>query len=350
MSPYIALAIAILMLAGNAFFVAVEFGLIAARRSNIELMAASGSRPAKITLSAMGNVSIMLAGVQLGVTLCSLILGAVGEPLFAHILEIPLQSLDIPPTIIHTAAFVIALSFMTYMHVVIGEMVPKNLSLANPEKIAILLTPILVVLVKISRPIVILLNTIANTCLNVLGVPRQNEIASTFTRDEVAGFIDESKREGLISEDEGYLLTNAIVLHEKTVIKVTIPLSSLVVIGPQTTPREVEKLSAETGFSRFPIISKDGSLTHYIHLKDVLNISHSEHAKPIPKKAMRTIAQISSRSTMRTALSTMQKLNSHLASVTDKNHKVIGVITLEDLLEEFIGEIRDDSKIITNNK
>lgn len=344
MSPTIALILAIFMLAGNAYFVGVEFGLISARRSSIELKAAGGSRSAKITLYAMENIAIMLAGVQLGVTLCSLILGAVGEPLFAHLLEVPFAAIGIPEAAVHSTAFIIALTFMTYMHVVIGEMVPKNLALANPDRTATILTPSLVILVRLTRPVVVSLNAISNIFLSVLGIPPQNEIPSTFTRDEVAGFVEESKREGLITKDEGYLLSNAIDFHEKTIKRLTLPTNSMVVINYKNTPAEVENLSSETGYSRFPIVDDNGIPTHYIHLKDIIDIAKDKHNEPIPAHVKRPLVAISNRSTMRTALAIMQKSESHLACVTNKKRQVEGIITLEDLLEEFVGEIRDDSR------
>lgn len=350
MSFEIALSIALLMLAGNAFFVGAEFGLISARRSSIELKALRGSKAAKITLNAMENISLMLAGAQLGITICSLVLGAVGEPLFAHLLEAPLYALGLSESLIHPVAFILALSTMVYLHVVIGEMVPKNLALANPDKTTILLTPPLVFIVKITRPIVVLLNAIANKTLELVGIKTTKEVASAFTRDEVAGFVEESKREGLLSEDEGELLSNALGLHEKTVTVAMLPTNKLICINYQSTPAEVEKLSAKTGYSRFPILNEQSVPTHYIHLKDILGISNSEHKSPIPKAVMRPLAKISGRATMRTALAIMQRSGTHLASVTDRNSKVIGIIALEDLLEEFVGEIRDDSKIIAKNK
>lgn len=348
MSFEIALAIAVLMLAGNAFFVGAEFGLISARRSSIELMALGGSKPAKITLTAMENITLMLAGAQLGVTVCSLILGAVGEPLFAHLAEGPLISIGVSESMIHPISFIFALSLMVYLHVVLGEMVPKNLALANPDKTALIFTPPLVLIVNIMRPIVVFLNFIANKCIQKVGIDPKNEIASSFTRDEVSGFVEESKREGLIDKNEAILLSKAIDLHEKTVKSVILPLNSLVTINQATTPEQVESLSAKTGYSRFPIISKKGKPTHYIHLKDVINIDSTEYTMPIPEQSKRPLVNISHRATMRTALAIMQKSGAHLAGVTDKNQQIVGIVTLEDLLEEFVGEIRDDSKIITN--
>ena len=144
------LLLAVSMLVGNAFFVGAEFGLVSSRRSNIELEALNGSRAAKITLGAMERVSLMLAGAQLGVTVCSLIFGAVAEPLVAHHLEQPFHTLGLSEGLLHPISFVIALILMTYLHVVLGEMVPKNLALAGPTKAALWLTPPLVFVRRVS--------------------------------------------------------------------------------------------------------------------------------------------------------------------------------------------------------
>lgn len=344
MSIEIALLITIIMLLGNAFFVGAEFGLISARRSSIEPKAANGSRSAKITLHAMEHVSLMLAGAQLGVTLCSLVLGAVGEPLFAHLLEPILHALNAPESMTHPISFIFAISTMVYLHVVIGEMVPKNLALANPDKTALLLTPLLVFLVRITRPVVVGLNALANSFLRLVGVAPQKEIPSTFTRDEVSGFIEESKREGLISKDEGELLTGAMSFHERTIKSVVLPLKGLVIAPYKSTPETIELLAAKTGYSRFPIYDANKNPSSYVHIKDILQISQSNHSNPIPTESLRPLISVSVRTTLKTALAMMQNSGSHLAKVTDKNHKIIGIIALEDLVEEIVGEIRDETK------
>ncbi len=345
MSIGTSLLTALAMLVGNAFFVGAEFGLVSARRSSIELRALNGSRAAKIVLDAMERVSLMLAGAQLGVTLCSLILGAVGEPLFAQLLEAPFAAYGMPAGLLHPVSLALALALMVYFHVVIGEMVPKNLALANPDRAALVLIPPLVFMVRVTRPILLGLNAIANGCVRLLGVNPQREIASTFTRDEVAGFVKESRREGLLSEDEEQLLAGALRFDERTVQSVVLLQDKLVTVTKNaTTPAEVEQLAAKTGFSRFPMRDSKKKLVGYVHLKDMLNIPESKHDEPIPGVAIRPLAEVKERSSLRTTLSSMQRSNSHLAQVVGRGGKIIGVVALEDVLEELVGEIRDDSQ------
>lgn len=344
MSIQASLLIALLMLIGNAFFVAAEFGLVSARRSSIELRALNGSRAARITLDAMERVSLMLAGAQLGVTLCSLILGAVGEPLFAHLLAVPFAAVGMPPAVLYSAALTMALIIMVYLHVVIGEMVPKNLAFANPDRAALLLTPPLAFMVRIGSPAVHALNALANAGLHLFGITPQREIASTFTRDEVAGFVKESRLEGLLSEDEEHLLAGALRFDERMVQSVVLRLDTLVTATLSTTPAEIEQLAASTGYSRFPVSDAQGGLTGYIHLKDMLAIDESKHAMPIPQDSVRALLEVKERSSLRTTLTSMQRSNSHLAKVMGRGGTVLGVVALEDVLEELVGEIRDDSQ------
>ena len=344
MSTQASFLTALFMLLGNAFFVGAEFGLVSARRSSIELRALNGSRAAKITLDAMEHVSLMLAGAQLGVTLCSLILGAVGEPLFARVLEAPFVALAVPTALLHPVSLTLALALMVYLHVVIGEMVPKNLAFANPDRTALLLTPPLAFMVRIASPAVHALNALANAGIGLLGIKPQREIASTFTRDEVAGFVKESRLEGLLSEDEENLLAGALRFDERMVQSVVLRLEDLVSVTPKTTPADIEQLAASTGYSRFPVIDVSGSLTGYIHLKDILDIDDAEHNKPVPRDIIRVLIDVKERSSLRTTLTSMQRSNSHLARVVGRGGNVLGVVALEDVLEELVGEIRDDSQ------
>lgn len=344
MSLEVALMIAIAMLLANAFFVGAEFGLVAARRSSIELMALSGSRAAKVTLKAMEDVSLMLAGAQLGVTLASLILGAVGEPLFAGLLEVPFRAAGLPEAMLHPVSFTLALATMVYLHVVIGEMVPKNLALANPERTALILIPPLAYMIKLTRPVLVAFNGLADLGLIALGTKPQREIASTFTRDEVAGFVQESRREGLLSEDEEHLMAGALLFDERTVQSVLLPLDKLVTVGLEATPDDIEQLAAKTGFSRFPVIGKDGQLSGYVHLKDILGLSEGRYDQPIPTEVVRPLTTVREHASLRTSLSSMQHTNSHLAQVINRSGQVLGVVTLEDVLEELVGVISDGSQ------
>jgi CBS domain containing-hemolysin-like protein len=344
MSVESALLVALAMLLGNAFFVGAEFGLVSARRSSIELRALNGSRRARVTLDAMEHVSLMLAGAQLGVTLCSLVLGAVGEPLFSGLLEAPFAVIGVPEAALHPVSWTLALALMVYAHVVIGEMVPKNLALANPDRAALWLTPVLALMVRVTKPLVVGLNALANGSLRAAGIKPQREIPSTFTRDEVAGFVKESRREGLLSEDEEQLLAGALRFDARTVKSVLLPIEKLVTVAPKATPAEVEALAAQTGFSRFPVKDKRGRLTGYIHLKDILKIPESAQTEPVPVKDIRRLAEVSDRAPLRSTLTAMQRSGSHLAKVMGRSGKTLGVIALEDGLEELVGEIRDDSQ------
>lgn len=338
------LVIALMALMGNAFFVGAEFGLVSARRSNIELQALNGSRAAKVTLGAMEQVSLMLAGAQLGITLCSLIFGAIGEPLFAHLLEEPLHAAGISDALLHPIAFAVALTFMVYLHVVIGEMVPKNLALAGPTKAALWLTPPLVLVVKVAKPAVNSLNAIANACLRLIGVKPKQEIASSFSRDEVAGFVKESHREGLLSKDEEQLLSGALSFDERSISSVLIPTENLVTASFKSTADEIEQLCAETGYSRFPITNSRGEMKGYVHIKDILNMPEAERGQSLPRRYVRQLAEVRPGTSLRRALIIMQQSGAHLAHVIDKHGEAQGIIALEDLLEELVGDIRDETQ------
>lgn len=339
----IGIILIVLLLLGNAFFVGAEFGLVSARRSSIELRALNGSWAAKITLKAMERVSVMLAAAQLGITLCSLGLGALGEPFIAHYLESPLHSIGLPDFLLHPISFIIALVIMTYLHVVFGEMLPKNIALAVSDRTALILVPPLVGVVKILYPVIIGLNAIANGILHLLGVQPKNEVASTFTRDEVAGFVEESHREGLLSEDEEQLLSGSLRFDERTIKSVVLPLETLVTVKTTDTPIQIEQITGKTGFSRFPVENNRGELTGYVHIKDIIEVPKNRRDQKLPRSDIRPLASVSAGTSLRSALAKMQRSGAHLAEVT-KASKTIGVVTLEDVLEELVGEIRDDSQ------
>jgi CBS domain containing-hemolysin-like protein len=343
MSTGQALLLSAFLLAANAFFVGAEFALISARRSAIELRAAGGNRIAKITLGAMERVSLMMAGAQLGITVCSLGLGYLGEPAIAHALEGPFEAVGIPDALVHPAAFALALAIIGYLHVVLGEMVPKNLALAGPDRAALALAPPLTGIVRILHPFIAVLNWIANAVLRAVGVTPKDEVASAFTRDEVAGLVEESRREGLLDRDEERLLVGALTFEERDARAVMIPRERLVVVPPSVTPAEVEEITARTGYSRLPI-EADGRLAGYLHLKDALEIEDVHRNRPIARGWIRPLTTVRATDPLRSVLATMQGTSSHLARVVDENGATLGATALEDVLEELVGEVRDETQ------
>ncbi|WP_101524411.1 hemolysin family protein [Nocardioides houyundeii] len=341
MSDFGSLFVAIVLLAFNAFFVGAEFALISARRSQIEPLAEAGSKMARSTIRAMEHVSMVMAGAQLGITICSLGLGAVGEPAVAHLIEPLLEVAGLPGELLHPIAFVIAMVVVVYLHVVLGEMVPKNIAIAGPERAALLLGPPMVVIITILRPVIAGINKCANGVLRLMRIEPKDEIASTFTREQVAALVEESRGEGMIEAHEYDRLAGALGFTEKTVSSVLMPAESLTTVRRGSTVATVEDLCAATGFSRFPVVADDGELLGYLHIKDVLESDESRRGRAVDDKWIRPFASVRATDPLHGALEGLQRRGAHMGRVISEDGTVLGLVTLEDVLEELVGEIRD---------
>jgi CBS domain containing-hemolysin-like protein len=335
-----ALGLAFALLLGNAFFVGAEFALVSARRTQIEPRADAGSAIAKITLRAMENMSLVIGVNQLGITVCSLVLGAVGEPAVAHLVEPGLHALHVPDGLLHPIAFVIALAIVVYLHVVLGEMIPKNIALAGPDRAALVLGPPIWAIVTVLRPVIVVINACASLVLRPFGVRIMDEVSSTYTREQVAALVEESRGEGLIEPEEYDRLAGALGFTEKPVSTVVMPPESLTTVERGSTVADVEAVCAATGFSRFPVVA-DGALLGYLHIKDVLETDETRRHQVVEDKWIRPFAPVRPDDLLHDALETLQRRGSHMAVVVDEAGTTHGLVTLEDVIEELVGEIRD---------
>ena len=341
MSGGTALAVAAILLLGNAFFVGAEFALVSARRTQIEPMAEGGSRMARTTLKAMENMSLVIGVNQLGITVCSLVLGAVGEPAVAHLVEPVLHAAHVPESFLHPIAFVVALLIVVYLHVVLGELIPKNLALAGPDRVALVLGPPIWGFVTVLRPVIVAINAVAAGILKLFGVKLMDEVSSTYTREEVAALVEESRGEGLIEPEEYNRLAGALGFTEKPVSTVLMPPETLTTVRRGSTAADVEQLCAATGYSRFPVEGDDGELLGYLHIKDVLEVDEARRQRVVEDKWTRPFATVTNDDLLHDALETLQRRGAHMARVIDLDGTTLGLATLEDVIEELVGEIRD---------
>jgi len=335
------LVLGVLLLLGNAFFVGAEFALVSARRTQIEPRAQQGSALARYALRAMEQVSLVMAGAQFGITVCSLGLGAVAEPALAHLIEPVVDGLGLPHGAVHPVAFTIALSLVVYLHVVLGEMVPKNLALAGPERAALVFGAPMILIVTVLKPVVFVLNALANGILRLVKIEPQSEVSSVFTREQVEALVDESRAEGLLDEGEYERLSGALGFTSRTVADVSLPVEGLQTVTRGARATEIEAICAETGFSRFPVVGDDGTLIGYLHIKDVL--SHDTHgrAQVVEDRWIRPFANVRPTDSLVTALQMLQSKGAHMARVVAEDGEVLGIVTLEDVIEVLVGEIRD---------
>lgn len=341
MSTQSALILGAVLLLGNAFFVGAEFALVSARRTQIEPKAQQGSTLARQALRAMEQVSLVMAGAQFGITVCSLGLGAVAEPALAHLLEPLAEQVGLPQGAVHPISFGIALALVVYLHVVLGEMVPKNLALAKPETAALVFGAPMIMIVTALKPIVRLLNATANGVLRLLRIEPQHEISSSFTREQVEAFVDESRAEGLLGQGEYERLSGALGFTSRTVRDVLLPIDSVQMVNRGARATEVEAVCAETGFSRFPVVGDDGSLIGYLHIKDVLGHDPHGRAQVVDDRWIRSFANVRDTDTLVRSLQVLQSQGAHMARVVGASGEVLGIATLEDVIEELVGEIRD---------
>ncbi|WP_367323292.1 hemolysin family protein [Streptomyces sp. HUAS ZL42] len=329
------LAIGALTLLTNAFFVGGEFALISVRRSQIEPRAKEGNKRARMTLWGLEHLSAMLATAQLGITVSSLVLGAVAEPAIAHLLEPGFEAVHLPHGLVHPVAFVIALSAATYLHMLIGEMVPKNIALAAPVPTALLLGPPLVALTRALRPVVFGINAFANTLLKLLRVEPKDEVESVFTDDQLVRMVVDSREAGLLSPADGERLRDALELGTRPVGEILVPAQKMRTVGHTITPAELERTAAAAGYSRFPVTGPNGTLLGYLHIKDTLGVTDRD--QPFPRTALHPITGVRIDTPLDDALTALRADGSHLAAVAGDTGAVLGFVTMEDVLSELVG-------------
>jgi CBS domain containing-hemolysin-like protein len=327
----------------NGFFVGAEFAVISARRAQIEPRADAGSRPAKLTIKGMESVSLLLATAQLGVTICSLLILLIAEPSIHHLLEPLLSGFGWSEGLVSGVSFALTLILVSFLHVVVGEMVPKNISFSIPERAALILVPMLYGLAQVLRPVVWALNATANSILRLFRVEPKDEANSSYTLDQVEDIVEHSTREGALEDFSG-TLTNTFEFTEKQVHDVAVPVEKLISFRETVTPREVEQAVAKYGFSRYPLTDEQDELVGYLHLKDVIDLREDEGDDAFPAKRVRTLISLPATMELEDALASMRRVHAHMAKSFDANGVVRGVLFLEDILEELVGEVNDASQ------
>lgn len=345
MGDILGVLLTVLLLAANAFFVASEFALISARRDRLQALAEQGKTSAVTVIRAGERLSLMLAGAQLGITICSILLGRVGEPAVAHLLEKPFGLFGISDAVLHTVSFFVALAIVVILHVLLGEMVPKNIAIAGPESAAMLLIPPYLLYIRAARPFIAFYNWCANTTLRAFGVEPRDELESAVSTVELSEMIAESVSEGLLDPEEHHRLTRALQTRTRTVADVAMPLDEIHAVqvaaqdtGP--TVGAVEQALTETGYSRFPVVDMFGTFVGYLHIKDVL--PHVNDPDAVLDRAMvRPLPALTAALPLPDALSRLRRSNSHLALVTSPEGAVTAMVALEDLVEDLVGTVRD---------
>ena len=343
MSDWAGLGWLVVLLAVNAFFVGSEFAVISARRSQIEPLAEEGRRSARVALGAMEHATLMLSTTQLGITVASLLILNVSEPAIHHLLEGPLHLVGLPEAATGVIAFVLTLALVTFLHVVFGETIPKNLAFSLPDRAVLVLATPLVFVERVFRPLIHALNGVTNALVRLVGVEPKDEAGSTFTLDEVGTIVATSRREGTLADASG-TLTAAFEFTEKRVADVVVPMAEIVSLPAHATPADLERAVAQSGFSRYVVLDAAGEPAGYLHLKDVLALAEEAVDEVVPAGLLRRLVTMGAGTELEDALATLRRGGQHLARVLGDDGAPLGVLFLEDVIEELVGEVQDATR------
>ncbi|MGE9694674.1 MULTISPECIES: hemolysin family protein [unclassified Streptomyces] len=332
------LLLAAVLILANGFFVGAEFALVSVRRSQIEPLAADSARARRV-LHGLEHLPKMMAAAQFGITLCSLTLGAVAEPTVAHLLEPVFTAAHLPEGLVHPLGYVIALLLVVFLHLVIGEMVPKNLAMAAPEKAALWFGPGLIAFARVCGPVTVFLAACARLVLRAFRVEPKDEVEAVFTSDQLSHLVEDAGQAGLLDAEAQERLEDALELGTRPVTDVLLDRGQLVTVDPAVTPRRIEELTVATGYSRFPVLGAGGVFMGYLHVKDVLDLDEPDRA--VPQRLWHRMITLRAELPLDDALTVMRRAATHLAQVADASGRVLGLVTLEDALELLVGEVTD---------
>ena len=337
--------VAILLLLANGFFVGAEVAITAAagRRAEVERQAAEGRRSAKLAAASMRELSFMLTGAQLGITMASLGLGFVAEPAIAETLEAALADrVGIEGGLLHVISGAIALLLVILFHMVLGEMAPKNIAIVDPVRTLLWVAIPFRFYANSMRSVLWALNATANLVIRAIGISPREELTHAYTHDQIGSMLGELRRLGAISEPQQKLADRALRFATRSVEDVMVPRSAIHSVLSGMTVREIERAAVDTGYSRFPVQgTAPDTIIGFVHVKDLLALDQENSDRPLPVTAIRPLHVAPLTALVGELLLTMRRARAHMALVVDEHGSPAGIVTLEDLVEEVVGEIRD---------
>jgi CBS domain containing-hemolysin-like protein len=343
MDTVLYIIIIFLLVFANGFFVASEFALVGVRRSRIETLAASGNRNARRLLGLLDHLNAYISATQLGITMASLALGWIGEPVFAHLLEEPLKG-RVSETVLHTISFTIAFTIITFLHIVLGELAPKTMALEMAERVALAIAWPLQAFYKVFQWPIRLLDWAGTRTVRLFGMHPSSEHASVYTEDELRHLVDVSRQSGHLQDEEQQLINRVFDFSDAEVREAMVPRTNVEALPVTATLEETKATFRTLGYSRLPVYRE--------RLDEVVGVLFWRDIEPYldrrgadgfdVERLVHPPIFIPATAKLGAALAQMQKARNHLAFVIDEHGGLEGIVTLEDLLEEIVGEINDE--------
>lgn len=339
-----ALIVSVGLLVANAFFVAAEFALVASKRHRLEESAAAGSRAARAAIHGTRHLSLMLAGAQFGITLATLGLGALAKPAVAELLSPLFAAVGLPESWAGAVAIVLAVAIVVFLHMVIGEMAPKSWAISHPERSALLLALPFRAFTTAVKPLLNLLNGLANATLRLVGVQPQDTVAQAHGPDDLRLLLRESREHGLLPEQQVRMLSGALDVRRITVADVMAPRAELVTVAARADTAAIEAASRESGRSRLVVLdpARPDAPLGIVHVREAVRagaVGRTATARDL----MTTALVLPAEQTAAEAVAVMRAERAQLCLVRDDAGAVVGLAAMEDLLEEILGEFDDET-------
>lgn len=333
----------ILLTLGTGVFVASEFALVNLDRADVEARRDRGETGLAPVIGALKVTSTHLSSAQLGITLTTLLTGYLLEPSIAHLLEAPFLAMQLPETVVETVGSIVALVIATLLSMILGELVPKNFALALPLQTARLVVPLQVAFTTVFKPAVAVLNGTANAVLRSMGIEPQEELSGARSAEELTSLLRRSASEGSLEQDTATLLERTISFSELSASDVMTPRPRVSTIRVSESAEDVIALARRTGFSRFPVIEEDADdVVGIVHVKQAVAVPREKRPE-VPVGALMTDAErVPETMPGDTLLAEVRGRGYQMVIVVDEYGGTAGVVTLEDLVEELVGEVSDE--------
>ncbi len=329
------------LIAANGYFVAVEFAFVAARRSRLLEQADQGDRRSKRAVDVHKRLSFMLSGAQLGITVTTLLVGFIAEPAIASVIEPVLVAVGIPESATFGIALTLALVLATMAQMVFGELAPKNLAIAKPEAVARSLASSMWLFLRLAGPIIRLFDGAANRLLRLVGVEPVEELRGAVSTQELDLIVDSSAESGHLTESQAALLERAINFGELEASDAMVPWNRVVTIDVDATAADLRDLMAST-HSRFPVVDVDGQVQGIVHAKDLLGVGRADYDTTVVSQFSHEILAVPEAAGLNVVLAELRSRATEMAIVIDEYGGPAGVVTLEDIVEELVGDIEDE--------